>query len=146
MRVVVDTNIVFSALMNADNMMGEILLNADDRFRFYAPELLVEELDRYSVKLQKASKLSSEQLNESRTRVLASITLVSEYLIRKESWKEAYALIKDIDENDTPFVALALELEAKLWTGDRKLSIGLEALGKDIGLSTARLIGLLHEP
>ncbi len=44
MRVVVDTNIVFSALMNADNMMGEILLNADDRFRFYAPELLVEEL------------------------------------------------------------------------------------------------------
>lgn len=146
MKVVVDTNIVFSALMNADNMMGEILLNADDRLRFCAPELLVEELDRYSVKLQKASKLSSRQLGESRVRVMASITLVSEYLISKESWKEAYDLTKDIDEHDTPFVALALELEAKLWTGDRKLAMGLESLGKDVSMSTTRLIELFRIP
>ncbi len=85
MRVVVDTNIVFSALMSADNTMGEILLNAGDSLQFFAPELLLEELDRYSAKLQKASRLSAHQLSESRKRVLASVTMVSEYLISEGS-------------------------------------------------------------
>lgn len=145
MRVVVDTNIVFSALMNADNMMGEILLNSGDGLRFYAPELLLEELDRYTEKLQKASRLSTQQLYESRTRVLASITLVSEYLISKESWRAAHALTRGVDENDTPFVALALELDARLWTGDRKLGSGLESQGRDLVVSTSTLLGLLGE-
>lgn len=145
MRVVVDTNIVFSALMSADNTMGEILLNAGAGLQFFAPELLLEELDRYTAKLQKASRLSAHQLSESRTRVLASITMVSEYLISEGSWRSAYALTKGVDENDTPFVALALELEARLWTGDRKLDSGLAAQGKGLVITTSELKGDLGE-
>ena len=145
MRVVVDTNIVFSALMSADNTMGEILLNAGDSLQFFAPELLLEELDRYSAKLQKASRLSAHQLSESRQRVLASVTMVSEYLISEGSWRSAYALTKGVDENDTPFVALALELEARLWTGDRKLGSGLASHGRGLIIPTSELVELLGE-
>jgi len=38
-------------------------------------------------------------------------------------------LCKDIDESDTPFVALTIELKALLWTGDKKLKEGLKKKG-----------------
>ncbi|MBP7534856.1 MAG: hypothetical protein KA783_10450 [Chitinophagales bacterium] len=41
--------------------------------------------------------------------------------------QKAYDLCKDIDEKDLAFVALALELNALLWTGDQKLRKGLES-------------------
>jgi len=40
-------------------------------------------------------------------------------------------LCRDIDINDAPFVALALELEAVLWTGDKTLKNGLKDKGFD---------------
>lgn len=43
--------------------------------------------------------------------------------IQKSTWKKALKLTKDIDEFDTPFIAL--ELKAPLWTGDKKLIKGL---------------------
>lgn len=42
---------------------------------------------------------------------------------------EAYRLCHDIDEKDTPFLALALEMEAKLWTSDEILKSGLMKKG-----------------
>ena len=76
MRIVVDTNIVFSALMNSNNTMGEILLNLQDELQFFAPELLRIELLRYKDKLKKVSKLSEEQLSESVMRIMERITLI----------------------------------------------------------------------
>jgi len=40
-------------------------------------------------------------------------------------------LYKDVDEKDTPFVALSLELGFELWTRDQELIIGLKAKGFD---------------
>jgi len=142
-RIVVDTNIVFSALMNANNTMGEVLLNLQDELDFFAPELLRTELQRYTDKIRKASKLSDEQLVESATRILERITLVSEELINQSTWITAYSLTKDVDEDDTPFVALALELGAKLWTGDKKLTTGLQNKGSKIFVATHELIDYL---
>lgn len=43
--------------------------------------------------------------------------------------KQAYLLCKDQDIYDVPFVALALTLDAYLWTGDKKLIKHLQKLG-----------------
>lgn len=145
MKLIVDTNIAFSALLNTTSTIGEILLNLQDDLEFYAPELLREELERYEYKLLKASKLNKEQLKEATLRLLPRLTLVSEDLICENSWKKAFDLTKDIDEDDTPFVALSIELNAKLWTGDKKLATGLSIKGSEIIITTSQLTNFLKE-
>jgi len=56
-NLIVDTNIVFSTLLNPHSAIGEILMNVQDEFTFFAPELLKEELRRYAPKIIAYSKL-----------------------------------------------------------------------------------------
>ena len=71
--------------------------------------------------------------------VLSTINFVFEESISEQSWVRAFALTKEIDEDDTPFIALGIELNAKLWTGDKILSKGLAKKGSDIIIKTADL-------
>ena len=60
---------------------------------------------------------------------MQKIEFVNERYISKEAFYKAWQLCKDIDESDTPFVALTIELNALLWTGDKKLKEGLKKKG-----------------
>lgn len=44
-------------------------------------------------------------------------------------WHDAIPLVRDTDMDDIAFVALAEYLDAKLWTGDKKLLSGIEKRG-----------------
>jgi predicted nucleic acid-binding protein len=138
-KLIVDTNIVFSTLLNPHSAIGEILMNIQDEFTFFAPELLKEELKRYAPKITAYSKLDSKTLSDIEELVLSTINFVSEESISDPSWIQAFALTKDIDEDDTPFIALGIELNAKLWTGDKVLFKGLAKKGADIIITTADL-------
>jgi predicted nucleic acid-binding protein len=138
-NIVVDTNIVFSTLLNPRSSIGEILMNIQDQFKFFAPELLKEELNRYAQKISASSKLNNSDLAVVKELLFSNISFVSEELISKRSWAEAYALTKDVDEDDTPFIALAIELHTALWTGDKVLREGLTKKGSAIIISTGDL-------
>lgn len=75
--------------------------------------------------------------------VLSTINFVSEEQISEQSWIKAFELTKDIDEDDTPFVALGIELNAKLWTGDKMLAKGLAKKGIDTIITTVDLKKLI---
>jgi predicted nucleic acid-binding protein len=62
-------------------------------------------------------------------KITERIHFVNEGLVTLESKQQAYDLCHDVDEKDTPYVALAIELRAGLWTGDNKLRPGLEEKG-----------------
>lgn len=47
------------------------------------------------------------------------------------TWIEARRLWREVDPKDTPFVALTLHLEGRLWIGDEELKAGLRARGFD---------------
>lgn len=143
MKVVVDTNIIFSALMRSNSKMGEILFSDTRKVQFFAPELLKIETDRYFVKLCNSSKLSPDKISESKSRIFEQINFISEELIKSVKWSEAIELVSDIDEDDTPFVALALELNAFLWTGDKKLIDGLASKNTFFAKSTADIENLI---
>jgi predicted nucleic acid-binding protein len=54
-----------------------------------------------------------------------------EELIPEVVRRQAYALCVETDVTDTPQVALTLQLNGLLWTGDRALVRGLQAAGFD---------------
>ena len=54
---------------------------------------------------------------------------MKEELVSLENYEKAYNLFKDIDENDIPFVALSLEIDSYLLTGDEKLKKALRKRG-----------------
>lgn len=142
MKVVVDTNIVFSAILNSNGLIGELLFNSEKQFEFYSSEFIVDELTKYKSKLQALTKMSEEKIDISIHQVLKNIDLISSEAISEILWNRAYELVSDVDEDDTPFIATAIGIEAVIWTGDKKLIDGLKVKGFQDIYSTAELYGL----
>ena len=59
------------------------------------------------------------------------MSLVKEGSLSRKSLDEDCRLCKDVDAEDALHVALTLELDGLLWTGDKKLRNGLLAQGFD---------------
>lgn len=127
MQVIVDTNIIFSALLSKDSAIREVLLKKE--YEFYAPNFVVVELFRHKARIIANAKCSEAEIYETLTAILEHVRFVEESFISTENREKAFDLCADIDENDSVFVALALESEGLLWTGDKKLREGLEAKG-----------------
>jgi len=60
-----------------------------------------------------------------------SVTPKDEGAIPLGDWIQARRLCSDVDEKDTPFIALTIHLNARLWTEDAELKRGLRAKGFD---------------
>lgn len=142
MRVVVDTNIVFSAILNSNGLIGELLFNSEDQFEFYSSEFIIDELTKYKIKLQSLTKMSDEKIDISVHQVLKNVDLISSVAVSEIHWNRAYELASGVDEDDTPFLATAIGIEAVIWTGDKKLINGLRAKGFQDIYSTAELYEL----
>ena len=61
--------------------------------------------------------------------MLEKITIISLDKIDKEYLQEAFTIVKDIDEDDYPFIALHLQIKHKIWSRDQVLIYGLTAKG-----------------
>ena len=128
MKVVVDTNIIFSALLKKSKIRDIFLLESKN-LSFYSCNFIFVELFKHKEKLLKLAHNKEEEILTSLEVILKRITLINEETISFLSRKRAYEFVKDIDLKDLPFVALALELDAFLWTGDKKLQDGLKSKG-----------------
>jgi putative PIN family toxin of toxin-antitoxin system len=129
MNVVVDTNIIFSALISAKSIIPEIIFAPYNNFRFYTSEYLFDELEEHKSKLQKASKLTEKEINKAKVELFKYINIISLEIIPIAIWQQAKDLTFDIDPDDIPFVALSIYLDAYLWTGDKTLYNGLQDKG-----------------
>ena len=78
MKIVVDTNIVFSVLLNTDSKIGDLLLNSESIFEFRSVIYLKEEIDKHERKLMAISGLSKDQIEQSKVQVFSSIKFISE--------------------------------------------------------------------
>lgn len=139
MKIVVDTNIIFSAMLNSNSNISKLLLQNAGPFEYYSCSFLKDEIRQHQPKLLKITRLSPAELMAVETLVTANIHFISDNLIPKSQLSNALNLLADIDENDTPFVALANTLKAKLWTGDRKLYDGLRKKAYRRVLTTAEM-------
>ena len=68
--------------------------------------------------------------------IMKKIDLIDLETLPQTTWEKALKLTENMDEFDTPFIALSMELGSPLWTGDKKLTNGLREKGVDWILST----------
>ena len=127
MIVVIDANIVFSALVTSNPNRRKYLFS--NEIKLYSPNFLITEIFKHKEPILKASTLSNSELSELLNKVFQRISFVNEELISVKNYMEVYRLCKGIDENDVPFLALTLQLDGKLWTKDKQLKTGLLARG-----------------
>jgi predicted nucleic acid-binding protein len=139
MKVVVDTNIVFSAIVKASGTVAKAFFSVPSFAKYYAPDFLIEELQIHKRKLLKVSGLSEVNYEKAKTSVFASINFIDVASIPEIYSEEAVSLTKDIDFKDFQFVALAIFLDAVLWTGDKKLYNGLRRRGFKSVMSTQQI-------
>ena len=130
MKFIIDTNIIFSAILNKSGKIGDLLMNSDDIFQFYTPEFIHEELKEHHSKIESLSKLNFDEIENVKTLLFKHITCINMAIILPTIWEYADKTMADIDPDDTEFFALAEYLDCQIWTGDKKLHKKLMA--KDI--------------
>jgi predicted nucleic acid-binding protein len=124
-RYLIDANIIFSMLISGKSMYFDIL----EKNEFYVPDFALFELQKYQIMLLEKSKLSHEKLKPYTLSLFGYLTVVPNLLISTRSYLQAFQLCKDIDEDDTSYLAFAQELELTLLSKDDILIDGLRGKG-----------------
>lgn len=136
MRVVLDSNILFSALIK-DSFVRSLILQYDGFFLF--PSLILDELKKHKMELLKKSGLNDPDFVELLDLLLSKVVVVHEQALQPYR-KKAWELVKDIDPDDVLFVACALAFpDSIIWSDDKKLKLQLKVKV----LSTQEIAALL---
>ena len=126
MRVVVDTNIVFSAILNTNSKISKVILQPKSKLNLYSTDQLEYEIIEHWSKLKKISKYSEIELHKASSLIISRIKFISTQLIPRNLFISAEKLTTDIDIDDTEFVALTEHIRGRLWTGDKQQIRGLK--------------------
>lgn len=116
MKLVIDTNIIISAIVR-DSMTRKALLSP--YFDFYTPDTAISELEKHSELLMRKTDLNKENIMGIIEFIMDSIIIVPSGTFDKYL-PIAMGEMKDIDETDSPFIALALSFSNDgIWSNDR---------------------------
>jgi predicted nucleic acid-binding protein len=146
MKIIVDTNIVFSALLNTNSRIGRLLLDTRDKFEFYSCKYLQKEIRHHLDRIRQYSRLNDNDLFELISLVESRIFFIDEELLPTSVIANAREWVSDIDFDDFAFIAITAHLNGLLWTGDKKLSNGLRQKGYNRLVTTSDLCYLAEEP
>jgi predicted nucleic acid-binding protein len=114
MKLVVDSNIIFSSLIRKSTTRNIIL---SDVFDLHTPEYIFAEITKHKGLLLRKSKMNEGDFN-------ALLLLLQKHVhfVSKENYNEKMAIAEDIlreiDITDSPFLALALILDCSIWSND----------------------------
>jgi predicted nucleic acid-binding protein len=124
-KIVIDSNIAFSAMLNVNSRIGQIIINGHKHYHFYSPEYIRFEILNHQVKIKEIAQLSDNEFLEVYELIFRNITILNHSIIPKKFYIQAKELCGSIDIDDTAFVAFTEYIRGKLWTGDKKLIKGL---------------------
>jgi predicted nucleic acid-binding protein len=145
MKIVVDSNIIFSAILNSTSRIGQLLLLGTKHFDFYSVDLLKDEISKHQKKIFKTANYDQSEYLEILDLLISKIKFVDTILISQNDLIKAIDLVADVDENDALFIALTNHLHCNLWTGDKKLISGLKTKGYNHFITTEELYELYIE-
>ena len=136
MKAVIDSNIIFSAIISGKQFYIDIIQSNE----FYTPDIVFIEPEKYETRIIEKSRLPIEDFRKFVRMLFEKIVVIPKLAISKENWQKAYNFCKDVDEKDTPFIALSIELSMPLWTNDKSLTEGLKTRNFNQFISTEQLM------
>ena len=115
MRLVIDANILFAALIK-ESTTAEILLH--ENIKFFAPEFLFKEFAKYEDYILEKTHRSKENFKDFYELLQKKIIIVP-----KDDINPKLVKVKEIspDPKDTLYLALCLAINSMLWSNDKDL-------------------------
>jgi len=98
MRIVVDSNIVFSAILNSSGKIGQLIIGGTKHFEYFTVNLLKEEIFKHKTKILSVSGIEPAQFESTFIAITSRIKFVDEILLSDEIILQAQLLTADIDE------------------------------------------------
>ena len=118
LRIVIDSNILFSALIR-DSTTRRLILEYDGYFLF--PAIIFEEAEKHKSELLKKSGMNEDEFNRILGLILRKVMIVPSEILNSY-YKEALEISERIDINDTLFFACALAYpNSIIWSDDKNL-------------------------
>jgi predicted nucleic acid-binding protein len=116
MEIVIDANILMSALVSTKGFTYDLIFN--DKIRLFAPEYLLEEFKDHKKEILQKSSLTEEEFNLFLSLISPRIDLIPDYEFQKFI-NQAEEITPDPD--DVKYIALALKNNCPIWSNDKKL-------------------------
>ena len=118
MNIIIDSNVLFSALIK-DSITRRIILEYNGFFLF--PSFIFEETEKHKETLLNKSQMNTKDFNMLLNILLRKVMIVPTEVLFPYR-KEAYEIVKDIDPDDSLFIACALAYpDSFIWSDDKKL-------------------------
>ena len=116
MRVVVDANILISALLGSK---AAISIITDEKIEFFAPEVIISEIRKYKKEICEKAGYSPGDFDNIFNALMKFVKVVDSLTYEKHMSKAVDA-IGGSDIKDADYVACALALNADyIWTNDK---------------------------
>jgi len=115
MKFIIDSNIIFAALIRKSTTRDIIL---SDIFDLYTPEQTFGEIAEHRELIRNKSKMAERDF-------IALLMLLQKHvhLVSDEGYRQnlslAEKIMEDVDLDDSPFLALAMTLGCPIWSNDR---------------------------
>jgi|WetSurMetagenome_2_1015567.scaffolds.fasta_scaffold64759_2 predicted nucleic acid-binding protein len=114
MEIVLDTNILISSLLR--NGLTRDLISLSP-FKMYTVEYTKFEVEKHKDELLSKSKLDEDSFDYLTEFVFGKVSLIP--MAELSPFKdEAIEIMREIDINDSPFIALAMLLNCPIWSND----------------------------
>jgi predicted nucleic acid-binding protein len=144
MIVIADSNIFISAIYTPNGVIAKIL-SAKSKIQFFVPDYVAFELKAHLPEIAKKLGKSNREVKILMEKYIADVKMINSDSIPRNISEKAIEIVRDIDIDDFPFVALHLYTKHKLWTGDTVLIKGLKEKGFDICITTSELKNSLYK-
>ena len=130
---------MFSCLISGNDKYKRIFKEC----RLYLPDFALSEIQEHQAEILAKTKIPPSDLRSFTLSLFDYMIVVPNFLISTESYFEAFHLCKDIDEDDTVYLALSIEFKLPLLTNDRILAEGLRRKGYENVITLTELFDLL---
>ena len=101
MKVIVDTNIIFSGILKAESKIGQLLTNSKNYFDFYTVDYALVEIEKHKDKILSITKYSEPEYRKVIGLITKKIKYINESVIPENTLSKAIGLVEDFDLDDS---------------------------------------------